>query len=400
MTIISYSEALKALDTYVKNYNDRCASLRDRIKQSTIATAKDLIRLYGLELRKIKYNPEFVLPPLRTNNRYLAKVGNTSSRTIQRHIKRLQVAGIIIQKKWRGSRASYDIHLLPELLCITAPKTVQNNEKDKNVVNQNTSNNQILRDSKTTICPHRDTSNNSYINNIIIAVDKLRTDNNSLPLALVSKSRNATGNSLTRYTGEIAPKEYENAGETARDSRVKKQTGAEILEPDVARAVSLNNYADKLWAYAFKELYTETPLTDGQIKTAKRLLLKWYEPVAEANLELVHQVYLQRIDIVRRYVEKDSHRFVQLPNRFFDPNNPSGFTGTKSWYQKALKQNRKSQEQLALKVAILKFKNNEKLDTALQQPRLAMFLNCEKSVKALNKPDLLNLFYKSVAEFI
>lgn len=40
------------------------------------------------------------------------------------------------------------------------------------------------------------------------------------------------------------------------------------------------------------------------------------------------------------------------------------------------------------------------LDTALQKPRLAMFLSCEKTVKSLNKPDLLSLFYKSVAEFI
>lgn len=168
----------------------------------------------------------------------------------------------------------------------------------------------------------------------------------------------------------------------------------------MARSVSLNSYADKLWQYAFEELYAATPLTDGQIKTAKRLLLKWYEPVSDENLELVHQVYLERINIVRKYLDKDSLRFVQLPNRFFDPQNPSGFTGTKSWYQKALQQNKKSQEQLALQVAIFKFKNNEKLDTALQQPRLAMFLSCEKTVKALNKPDLLSLFYKSIAEFM
>jgi hypothetical protein len=400
MSIIPYSESLKALDTYIKNYNAQCTRVAEKLKQSTISTAKDLIRIYGLELLKIKYNPQMPLPPLRTNNKHLATISNTSGRTIQRHIKRLQLAGIITHKQWRGSRASYDIHILTEILCITKAKPVENLNPDRNKLNKVAIDNQVIITNKTTICPHRDTSNNGYINNIIIAVDKWKTDTSSLPLTLSSKSRNATGNSFTRYTGEIASKKYKNAGETARNSRVTEQTGAEILESDVARSVSLNSYADKLWQYAFKKLYIETPLTDGQIKTAKRLLLKWYEPVSKENLELVHQVYLERINIVRKYLDKDSSRFVQLPNRFFDPKNPSGFTGTKRWYQKTLRQNKKSQEQLALQVAILKFKNNEMLDTALQKPRLAMFLSCEKTVKSLNKPDLLSLFYKSVAEFI
>ncbi|GAK90929.1 hypothetical protein JCM19297_228 [Nonlabens ulvanivorans] len=316
MSIIPYSESLKALDTYIKNYNAQCTRVAEKLKQSTISTAKDLIRIYGLELLKIKYNPQMPLPPLRTNNKHLATISNTSGRTIQRHIKRLQLAGIITHKQWRGSRASYDIHILTEILCITKAKPVENLNPDRNKLNKVAIDNQVIITNKTTICPHRDTSNNGYINNIIIAVDKWKTDTSSLPLTLSSKSRNATGNSFTRYTGEIASKKYKNAGETARNSRVTEQTGAEILESDVARSVSLNSYADKLWQYAFKKLYIETPLTDGQIKTAKRLLLKWYEPVSKENLELVHQVYLERINIVRKYLDKDSSRFVQLPNRF------------------------------------------------------------------------------------
>ena len=168
MSIIPYSESLKALDIFIKNYNARCNSTAQKLKQSTISTAKDLIRIYGLELLKIKYNPLMPLPPLRTNNKHLATISNTSGRTIQRHIKRLQLAGIITHKKWRGSRASYDIHILTEILCITNAKPVENLNPDRNKLNKVAVDNQVIIKNKTTICPHRDTSNNGYINNIII----------------------------------------------------------------------------------------------------------------------------------------------------------------------------------------------------------------------------------------
>ncbi|AGC75300.1 hypothetical protein LX97_00008 [Nonlabens dokdonensis] len=397
MFIIPYSESLKALDTYIKNYNSQCTSVAEKLKQSTISTAKDLIRIYGLELLKIKYNPLMPLPPLRTNNKHLATISNTSGRTIQRHIKRLQRAGIITHKKWRGSRASYDIHILTEILCITKAKPVENLNPDRNKSNKVVIDNQVIAKNKTTICPHRDTSNNGYINNIIIAVDKWKTDTSSLPLTLSSKSRNATGNSFTRYTGEIAPKKYKNAGETARNTRVTEQTGAEILESDVARSVSLSFYVNALWKLARNTIYKEHYLTKSQEKKAKELLFKWYDPVPDKKLADVHQVYVERLGIVQKYIAKDpKSRYVQLPDKYFNPDNPSGFTGTRAWYYQQKKRELNVQMKLILHSQIRRFLNNEKKETAKQQPRLALFKACETRLGKLGQPHLVREFHASV----
>ncbi|MBW4968757.1 winged helix-turn-helix transcriptional regulator, partial [Pseudoalteromonas sp. CR1] len=76
------------------------------------STAKDIIKIYGLSLLKASNVTTLDLknlPPLKTNNLQLAKMGNASPRTIQRHLKRLIDAGIIINKIWHGTNSGYDL---------------------------------------------------------------------------------------------------------------------------------------------------------------------------------------------------------------------------------------------------------------------------------------------------
>ena len=399
MSIIPYSQALKSLDKYIKEYNTNCTNFSEKLKQSTISTAKDLIRIYGLELRRIKYSPELPLPPLRTNNKYLATIANTSGRTIQRHIKRLQIAGIITHKKWRGSRASYDIHILPELLCITTLKMVDNPANEKNSSDNIVVDNQTHNKNKTTFCLHRDTSNNGYINNIIIAVDKLKTTSSLLPLTTSNRTRNATGNTLTRYTGEIALQKNDDEEKIVRNKRVTKQTSAESSKVGVTRSAFLNEYVESLWKLAKEKLYKDHYLTQSQERQALEQLQLWYEPVSDKMMSTVHQVYEKRIEMVVKYISKDSEkRFVQLPDRYFDPKNTSGFAGTKKWYYEMQKQKFETHQELILNAQIRKFKANEAKDTALQQPRLTVFKSCESKIKELNEPQLLKAFYSAVLQ--
>jgi hypothetical protein len=111
----------------------------------------------------------------------------------------------------------------------------------------------------------------------------------------------------------------------------------------------------------------------------------------------VHQVYVDRIGLVQKYISKDPEkRYVQLPDKYFDPKNSSGFTGTKTWYYQLKKREFEVQKKLILHAQIRRFLNNEKKETAKQKPRLELFRSCETRLGKLGKPELVNQFHASV----
>lgn len=400
MPIIQYAKAFNALDNYVEYYNSTTTSLSAQIRQAMILTTREIIKVYSLSLLKANSIAPLDfqnLPPLRTNNVQLARRANASTRTIQRHISRLREANIIIAKNWRGSKADYELFINPDILLVTGKKAVNSTKTaPKELLNLNTEN-QSFKKLQTPTCPHTDTSNNGYINNIIIAVDKLKTDASSLPLTKHNSSRNATGNTLTGYTGKTAPKKNNDAGETARNKRATKQTGAEISETDVARSASLSLYINALWMLARNTLYKDHYLTQSQEKRAKELLRLWYDPVPEKMMSKVHQIYVERIAMVEKYIAKDSERrYVQLPHQYFDPKNPSGFTGTRKWYKKQKLRELEVQQKLILHAQIRRFLNNEKKDTSKQKPRLELYKACETRIGKLGNPELLQTFHAAV----
>lgn len=400
MPIIQYSTAFNALDHYVKQHNAVSQDLSSQIRQAMILTAREIIKIYSLSLLKANSIQAVDLenpPPLRTNNVQLAKRSNASTRTIQRHLKRLIDANIIIKKIWHGSNSGYELWLNPNILLISGGKAVNKAFKEQEIKNLKLTDNQFFKNSKTPTCPHTDTSNNGYINNIIIGVHNLKTKASSLPLTSGYASRNATGNTFTRYTGKIDPIKNSDAGEIERIKRVTDQTSAEISDVNQARSASLSFHVNSLWKLARNTIYKEHYLTKSQEIKGKELLYLWYEPVADKKLANVHQVYVERLNIVQKYLDKDPvKRYVQLPSQYFDPKNKYGFTGTRSWYQKQKKRDFEVQLKLILQAQIRRFLNNEKKETAKQKPRLELFRSCETRLGKLGQPDLVKTFHASV----
>ena len=400
MAIIQYSTAFNSLDNYVLNYNAQSQALSSHIRQAMILTAREIIKIYSLSLLKansIKAVDFQNLPPLITNNVQLAKRARASTRTIQRHLNRLIEANIITKKIWHGSNSGYELFINPNILLIGGVKAVNKPKKESKTEKSKPTDNQFFKNTRTTTCPHTDTSNNGYINNIIIGVHNLKTKASSLPLTNGYESRNATSNTFTGYTGKIDPKKNSDAGEIERIQRATNQTGAEISEVTEARSASLSLYVNALWTLARNTLYKDHYLTQSQVKKAKELLFLWYNPVNDKKLADVHQVYVERIGIVQRYIAKDpKKRFVQLPNKYFDPKNPSGFTGTRTWYNQQKKRDYEVQMKLILHAQIRRFLNNEKKVTAKQKPRLELFRSCETRIGKLGKPGLVSEFHASV----
>ncbi|MEQ3664190.1 MULTISPECIES: replication/maintenance protein RepL [Flavobacteriaceae] len=400
MAIIQYSTAFNALEGYVNQHNASTKDLSSHIRQAMILTTQEIIKIYSISLLKANSIAAIDLqnlPPLKTNNVQLAKRAKASTRTIQRHLKRLIEANIITKKIWHGSNSGYELFINPNILLIGGVKAVNKAKNELQTEKSKTTDNQFFKNNRTTTCPHTDTSNNGYINNIIIGVDKLKTKASSLPLTNGYESRNATSNTFTGYTGKIDPKKNNDAGEIERKSRATDQTGAEISSVDQARSASLSFYVKSFWKLARNTIYKDHYLTQSQEKTALKLLYLWYEPVSDKQLQNVHEVYVSRLAIVQKYIARDpTKRYVQLPDKYFDPQNPSGFTGTRIWYQKQKKREYEVRLKLILQAQIRRFLNNEKKETAKQKPRLELFRSCETRISKLGQPELLNTFHASV----
>ena len=424
MKPIQYSSAFQRLDSYVKDYNDTHV-LKEQLRQAIVFTAQNIIKLYGLSLLKAKSISTVSLenlPPLRTNNVQLGKMGNASPRTIVRHLKRLQEAGFITNKIWHGSNSSYELFINPKLLWESSKKTVNN---PKNVIREGENlvvGNQYFKKEHRTTCHHTDTSNNSYKTNILIEVDKLSKKMSSLPLTVTNKSRNVTGNKDTGYTEEKCPEKNDasniigdkknknflgtenvcakDAEGNAQKKRVTSYTSGEKTSKDVALSASRSNFVLKLWKYAENVLYKDYHLTVYQKERAKEHLEKWYAPFnSEKELFRIHQVYLDRVLLVQKYIAKNpKNRYVSLPDKYFDLENPHGFKGTREWYFKQKKREQEVRLQLILKGQIRKFERNEKQPDHKKQSSLEVFRQCETRLGKLGKPELLQAFHASILQ--
>lgn len=419
MVVIHYPTAFKALDCFIDTYNETMEKSTDRLRTGAVMTAKELIRIYGISLLKTNGCKEVDkdnLPTLQTNNRQLAKLVKCSSRTIQRHIIKLQAAGIVTSKIFHGSNSNYEVLINPKILLIKEKQPVENLKKQfreaLSHIPQNTLKSDFSKIQKTN-CPHTYPGNTgNKKNNIIIAVDnplpKIPGNDNRSSLSLTNEI--FTGNNPCNSpgdTGEIAKvvsekqeknieKKFEDAGEIA--SRAD-QSGDRNVPPDPARDNSLSLYVSLLWLMARNLLYKEVDLTEQQILTAKKLIRKFYEPVSTQNLPNVHQHYIERISLVAKYLKKDPvNRYVPLPYRYFDTNNPKGFVGTKKWHQDDQLRKKEVERELTLSRLIRRFQNNEKKDNTRKISPLQLFRECENTIGKFNDASLTQRFHAAVLQ--
>jgi len=418
MIVINYSTAFKALNGYIQCYNKE-ADRNQTVKPSMILTAQELIKIYGVSLAKansIQTIDKSNLPSLKTNNCQLAKRTQASTRTIQRHIKRLLEAGIITEKIFHGSNSSFELFINEKILLATCRLSVNEAkmalELKLNPILQST-NKQEVKNTDRTFCPHTDTRNNSYkTNNVIKDVDNLSIGSilkaagydtgNSSKRSSAKKQNDlnvSTGNVSTGYTGGKVQEKNQDTGGKVQEKRAEadKKTDMKARKEAEARCTSLNFYVKMLWTLAQNVLYRGVYLTDRQVEIAQKLLYRWYEPVSTANLANVHQHYVERIDLVRKYIEKDPQkRFVQLPNRYFDPYNSNGFTGTKKWHKIHQQRQREVQVKLIVHAQIKRFLNNEMKEAAKRKPPLELYRECEQRIGKLGDPVLLEQFHSAV----
>lgn len=375
--ILNYSTTFQFLDSYVADFNENQDEIKMMVRQSMVATMKEIIRIYGAFLHKAhKITPinPYQLPSLHTNNVQLAKLTHASQRTIKRHIKRLLASGILVQKVWHGSNAPYELFISPKILWINGIGSVEKPKTALDLAQKKSVDIQLDTDSKGTKCPHTEPYKTTYKrNNRVIGVDSVeiqssnaacqdsgipdektdktteKIERSSLSLPDLKRTYKTTEkrtkktrrkDSFERARRKDAWREgLENNKKIAQ----KGQTGALNVgvkpkaEPDqgildeATRHAFLSKYALALWQLAKEVLYKDVWLSKRQQNIGLTLAYNWYESVASHALEKAHQQYTRRIYIVGNYVNKDpDNRFVPLPYQFFDIHNEHGFRKSKN----------------------------------------------------------------------
>ncbi len=121
-----------AFDWFLGKYNksdDICQDANKKLKAGHAELFYILVRLYGSYwkerydfARAIGHNRVEAdlcfLPPLETNNVVLGRIAKRSMSTVQRYIKRLIDAGVIVKKVNHGPVNNYELYLNPALLAI------------------------------------------------------------------------------------------------------------------------------------------------------------------------------------------------------------------------------------------------------------------------------------------
>lgn len=365
MLIIHYGTSLKAIDTYIDKYNAECTP-SEMVRKGVRYTAKEIVRVYGEALKKAnKIRPLDLcnIPPLSTNNVHIGKLTNSSSRTAQRHVKRLIEIGIIIDKKWHGTKANYELWITDEILLIK--QRIKQEETEIALIKSflEPAEKQPVKNDKRTKYPHRESSNK---NNLLIAVCN-STDRTAFESSEVGERFLGSGyteeklcaflRGVKKIDSKVVSKktiESERKGfskkekekncaqkekETMEDTEGKQvragKSSSKIVSETDARTDSLNLYTDLLWSMAKNTIYSDRSLSNWQQGIAKELIRKLYEPVRTESLYKVHAHYVARIAWQWHCIKRQPNkRFVQLPHQYFNTNNPNGFVGTKKHYLK------------------------------------------------------------------
>lgn len=422
MIVIHYPTAFRALDLFVRCYNDTPSNGGAPLRTGPVAAAREIIRLYGVSLLKTTSMTDIDpnhLPSLQTNNQQLAKQLCCSTRTIQRYIRKLQDVQLITAKNFRGSNANYELWFNPRVLLVKEKLDAEKCRQDyyrlfSGLVEKEKQTLAVAE--QTTKCPHTYSGNTGNIlNNLIITVQKPEkrlispetSANAGIPL--VEKPGNRSGNTEEIAKAEVKAFLKKNKKDCAgnfcgqnveKTEEIASRADTSIHRDgviDPARDNSLTLYTRLFWMMAKNLLYKDITLTDHVLSLTRVRIRALYEPVKDQHLDYVHQHYIARLSLVAKFIARDpSKRFVMLPHLYFDTSNANGFVGTKKWYREHLARQQSNAKERKCGDAIRKYLRNEKKHTSEQRDRLKVYRECENTVGKLNDPILLQRFYAAV----
>ncbi|MCA8830162.1 hypothetical protein [Hymenobacter pini] len=293
------------------------------------------------------------LPPLPVNARKLMEQRGLSEVTMRHHLKQLQACGLILSRKFRGTRANFHLWLNPAFVWETPVESPQPAGE---------------ADSTPTAAPAFSGANHKNLS-LTEVLEPLESQQEKVGRVDKLAPASAAGTPLLEPEGRIqtpgsaagqAAKGRHQGRAAARQARLAPPEQAPAQAARLARAGA---YVSRFYQYARTMLYAGLPpFSELEQRWAKLAIWQGqYRPLLEATPEphwdRVHEQLLRRVDQAYWYFQRHPDKYPALPwaevhtgRGYFDAGNPNGFARTHLWL--ARKVNRKQGGLTALDKAL------------------------------------------------
>lgn len=335
--------------------------------------------------------------PCSTNNEEIGKEVGCSGRTVRRHLVKLASMGFIIEKGYHGPTQNFELWINQEIIqvvphifsidlekdyrkakVIEQQKTIELQPETEDVIQY------LEKVVKTTLNKRKNgLSPNSFADKMSAIKENISFRNNkkNINAEKLSEShptdaekpltdnferfdasrRETSFNGTNKSEGGDfgANDEKYSAGGGGLGSRLARKMGIErpnsnksedkLASPTMKDALQTPPFRDgqlftlaqklsnSLWKVSAALLYNETPLNDSEILRARKILLLYYATAQNSEeMQSFHLNYMERIAMVRRWMNRKRSRYVPIPSVYFDPRHKGGFSDTSEWLKKRL----------------------------------------------------------------
>lgn len=319
--LFDFSDVFIRTKKFIDEYNNNHPKLTEKLNANHRATAELIIRLYLKQLNSLleKFDLESKdFPGFKTFNSSLSTCKGCTSRTIMNHKERLKKAGFITKEEHRGAQG-IEIWINPTILSL-APKFVENIENQiLKIQPEGTSNSEEGKNFHPLVHePHEQRNNNS-------AVDRLKG-------VLLHKRDHGSGLDKSE-TARTRHERYKNTEENA-DSVPNEKNDSSGADHIFLQLVM------NFWEFARKILYPDLILSDPEERDImNRIWSSVYDrfrgPLSQQEWFNYHEQALERIVMVRKWLDRSPNHWIPRPDIYFSPHNESnGFQKTLQWLVK------------------------------------------------------------------
>lgn len=255
-----------------------------------------------------------------TNNVAISTYTGFSIRTIQTHLKILQMAGLIVKphEKWHGSGHGYEVALNPKLyrsyeeISPVVPPPIKKNLPHKELGTQNK-----LKDSYKVNKVSGQTPQTGPASRTLLKL--IRSGNKGDKVA-----RTQTDFSLPVV---VPPAKFKGDKEGA----ASKTPGKARRAPSMSL---LKNYIDILLRICVVDIYQNySYLSETQIEIIRYFFYqKLCTCVTETEILQKHLELRTRLFMVKGWAERKPGRYIPLPHVYFDSSRAVNFDNTAEWY--------------------------------------------------------------------
>lgn len=351
-----FGKVFKALKEYIDGYNQAHPGLKEKINASHRATAELLIRLYIRQLNELTNLMPYSLadiPAFRTYVSSLASCKDCTPRTIYNHKERLIKAGLITGEKHHGCegldlwinpeimwKGAYMIQYLPEGDMRRTPVDYLFKQDRKNIQS-------LVHELQEQV-------------NINSTVDKkgvrLRPDKCGLPDG--NAETGAFYKSTRKNAADLSADEAKAAVDTALNAFFSKKNEADSArvpekmpqsclperkqeqQAGGAARIFLLSLVQEFWAYASRLLYPDRTFKSYEESSILNMIYvsvygRFRVNKTQQEWERYQETLLERVNIVRRYLDRSPDRWIPAPDLYFNPeNHKNGFDKNRVWYER------------------------------------------------------------------